>query len=89
MPTFTSSACFRARHIEVQIIGDGTGAVSHVWERECSLQRERQKIIEIAPAPNLRPVVRDRRLLRAATSLAVGGKIYQRRHVRVPGRRDE
>ena len=63
----------RARHIEVQIIGDGSGTVTHLWERECSLQRERQKIIEIAPAPNLRPVVRDR-LLRAATSLASAAK---------------
>ncbi|PDH35672.1 MAG: carbamoyl-phosphate synthase large subunit [OM182 bacterium MED-G24] len=40
----------RARHIEVQIIGDGTGDVSHLWDRECSLQRQRQKIVEIAPA---------------------------------------
>jgi len=39
-----------ARHIEVQIIGDGTGEVSHLWDRECSLQRQRQKLIEIAPA---------------------------------------
>jgi acetyl/propionyl-CoA carboxylase alpha subunit len=59
----------RARHIEVQIIGDGTGAVSHLWERECSLQRERQKILEIAPAPNLAAGVRER-LLQAATKLA-------------------
>ena len=40
----------RARHIEVQIVGDGAGAVSHLWDRECSLQRQRQKLIEIAPA---------------------------------------
>ena len=59
----------RARHIEVQIVGDGTGSVVHLWERECSLQRERQKILEIAPAPNLRPAVRQR-LLNAATKLA-------------------
>jgi acetyl/propionyl-CoA carboxylase alpha subunit len=59
----------RARHIEVQVIGDGTGAVAHLWERECSLQRERQKLIEIAPAPYLRPVVRQR-LLQSATTLA-------------------
>jgi len=39
-----------ARHVEVQIVGDGTGAVSHIWDRECSLQRQRQKIVEIAPA---------------------------------------
>ncbi len=59
----------RARHVEVQILGDGTGAVSHLWERECSLQRERQKIVEIAPAPFLSPATRER-LLSAATSLA-------------------
>jgi acetyl/propionyl-CoA carboxylase alpha subunit len=40
----------RARHVEVQIVGDGTGAVAHLWDRECSLQRQRQKLIEIAPA---------------------------------------
>jgi acetyl/propionyl-CoA carboxylase alpha subunit/acetyl-CoA carboxylase carboxyltransferase component len=40
----------KARHVEVQILGDGTGAVVHVFDRECSLQRQRQKIVEIAPA---------------------------------------
>ena len=40
----------RARHIEVQIVGDGSGDASHLWDRECSLQRQRQKLIEIAPA---------------------------------------
>ena len=59
----------RARHIEVQILGDGTGAVSHLWERECSLQRERQKVLEIAPAPCLDAAIRDR-LLSAAITLA-------------------
>ena len=47
-----------ARHIEVQIIGDGSGAVSHVWERECSLQRRHQKLVEIAPSPTLDASVR-------------------------------
>ncbi|KAH5294756.1 hypothetical protein HBI12_221450 [Parastagonospora nodorum] len=38
------------RHIEIQIIGDGTGNVTHLWERECSLQRRYQKVIELAPS---------------------------------------
>ena len=59
----------RARHIEVQVIGDGTGAMTHLWERECSLQRQRQKLIEIAPAPDLSPAMRAR-LLEAAVTLA-------------------
>ena len=63
----------RARHIEVQIIGDGTGAVAHLWERECSVQRQRQKLIEIAPAPDLAPGVRTR-VLEAATRLAAAAR---------------
>lgn len=39
-----------ARHIEVQIIGDGSGAVTHLWDRDCSLQRQRQKVVEFGPA---------------------------------------
>ncbi|MBI2761494.1 MAG: carbamoyl-phosphate synthase large subunit [Chloroflexi bacterium] len=50
----------RARHIEVQIVGDGSGAVTHLYERECSLQRRHQKIVEVAPAPNLPDGLRDR-----------------------------
>lgn len=61
----------RARHIEVQVIGDGSGAVSHLHERECSLQRRSQKIIEVAPSPALEnaPALRER-LTRAALRLA-------------------
>ncbi|MCZ6657514.1 MAG: carbamoyl-phosphate synthase large subunit [Gammaproteobacteria bacterium] len=47
-----------ARHVEVQILGDGTGAVSHLWERECSIQRRHQKIVEVAPSPSLHDSVR-------------------------------
>ena len=58
-----------ARHIEVQIIGDGSGRVSHLWERECTLQRRNQKLIEIAPSPTLAPAVRAR-IIAAAVKLA-------------------
>ncbi|HLW71814.1 MAG TPA: carboxyl transferase domain-containing protein [Candidatus Binataceae bacterium] len=59
----------RARHIEVQIVGDGMGAVSHLYERECSLQRRNQKLIEIAPSPSLDAGLRER-LLAAAIRMA-------------------
>src|SRR5690606_38627976 len=59
----------RARHIEVQVLGDGSGDVCHLWERECSIQRQRQKVVEIAPAPNLPAGLRDR-ILGAALNLA-------------------
>jgi acetyl/propionyl-CoA carboxylase alpha subunit/acetyl-CoA carboxylase carboxyltransferase component len=58
-----------ARHVEVQIIGDGTGAVSHLYERECSLQRRHQKLIEIAPCPGLDARTREA-MVRAATAMA-------------------
>lgn len=58
-----------ARHLEIQVIGDGTGAVVHAGERECTLQRRHQKILEIAPSPHLAPALRDA-LVAAALAMA-------------------
>ncbi|MET3844566.1 carboxyl transferase domain-containing protein [Bradyrhizobium sp. OAE829] len=58
-----------ARHIEVQIIGDHHGAISHLWERECTIQRRNQKLIEVAPSPSLSNSLRTR-IIDAARELA-------------------
>ena len=62
-----------ARHVEVQILGDGAGAVTHLGERDCSLQRRHQKFIEVAPAPFISESVRQD-LYRAALRMAVAGR---------------
>ena len=59
----------RARHIEVQIVGDGTGGVTHLWERDCSTQRQNQKIVEVAPSPNMPESTRTA-LLQASVKMA-------------------
>ncbi|MGE0822358.1 MAG: carboxyl transferase domain-containing protein [Candidatus Binatia bacterium] len=58
-----------ARHIEVQILGDLSGHIGHLWERECTVQRRQQKLIEIAPSPSISAATRDQ-LVTAAMRMA-------------------
>jgi pyruvate carboxylase len=68
---FVEKYIARAKHIEVQILGDQHGNLVHLWERDCSVQRRHQKVVEVAPAWNLSPTLRQR-ICEAAVRLCQG-----------------
>jgi acetyl-CoA carboxylase biotin carboxylase subunit len=65
----------RPRHVEVQLLGDRKGHMIHLWERDCSLQRRNQKLIEESPSPHICARTR-RKLCGAAVRLAEAAKYY-------------
>ena len=79
MRSFGSDALFAerllddARHLEIQIIADANGQISHLWERDCTLQRRNQKLVEIAPSPGLDPKLRAM-LIESARSIATSAR---------------
>jgi pyruvate carboxylase len=70
---FVEKYIISPRHIEVQCLGDGTGQVVHLWDRDCSVQRRHQKVIEMAPAQGL-PETTRKAILDDAVRLLSGAK---------------
>lgn len=65
----------RPRHVEVQLLGDRHGNIIHLWERDCSLQRRNQKLVEESPSPHITPKTR-KRLCESAVRLAKAAGYY-------------
>lgn len=72
---FLEKAILAPRHVEVQLLGDGQGEVLHLGERECSLQRRHQKVIEESPATTIEATTRERLL---AAAVAIGREVNYR-----------
>ena len=62
----------RAKHIEVQLLGDEHGNLVHLWDRDCSVQRRHQKVVEIAPSWSLSKELRQRDLRGGGAALQAG-----------------
>jgi acetyl-CoA carboxylase, biotin carboxylase subunit len=66
---YVEKALIRPRHVEMQVLADGQGGVVHLFERECSVQRRHQKVVEETPSPAVTPALR-RRMGDLAVALA-------------------
>jgi hypothetical protein len=76
----------KPRHVEIQVLADGEGSAIHLGDRDCSLQRRHQKVIEEAPAPDIPDAVRAE-VYEACVQGLQRDRLPRRRHLRVPLRR--